>query len=57
MSPIAGETGIRTVAASLILGREELLIIRQSEQGYELAGLDGAGTVFCEDWPKTEQVL
>jgi hypothetical protein len=52
-----GDTGIRSVAASLILGRNGSLILRQTNQGYELAGLDQKGAVFCDDWAAAERIL
>ena len=53
----SGDTGIRSVAASLILGRNGSLILRQTSQGYELAGLDQESIIFCNDWAAAERIL
>lgn len=59
MSSIIGheDTGIRSVVANLILSRQGSLILRQTKQGYEIAGVDQNGAVFCQTWPETERVL
>jgi hypothetical protein len=51
------DTGIRSVAASLILDRANLLILRQTVEGFELRDSAGVEVIHCEDWPHVERVL
>ena len=51
------DTGIRSVAVSLILDRANLLILRQTTEGFELRDMTGANVIHCEDWPRVERVL
>lgn len=59
MSPILGthDTGIRSVAASLILDRANLLILHQTVDGFELRDAAGKDVIQCEDWPHVERIL
>src|SRR4051812_39737388 len=51
------DTGIRSVAANLILNRANVLILRQTIEGFELRNVAGKEMVHCEDWPHVERVL
>jgi len=52
-----GETGIRSVAANLILGKQGSLVLRRLEHGYEFTGVEEKSRLFCARWSEVERTL
>ena len=58
MSMHSGEqTRIRSAAASSMLQRHSSVVLRLTEQGFELTSEGEKEPVICESWPRTKRVL
>jgi hypothetical protein len=52
-----GETGIRSVAATVIAEIQGAMILRRKGDGYEFTGVFERTSVECPTWPEAERVL
>jgi hypothetical protein len=52
-----GETGIRSVAATVIAEIQGAMILRRKGNGYEFTGVFERTSVVCPTWPEAERVL
>lgn len=58
MSMHSGEqTRIRSVAANSMLQRHSSVVLRLTEQGFELTSEGETEPVICESWPRAKRVL
>lgn len=58
MSMHSGEqTRIRSVAANSLLQRHSSVVLRLTEQGFELTSEGEKEPVICESWPRAKRVI